>query len=345
MVLKITNTISAKTYPGTLGVMYKAPEVFIVSSGRSGTTLLVSMLNASEQIFIPYESDFIARVFPEYGERASFSKDDYGVLIDVFFRSSQPTGWGMEKRYLLEYLCKASPQDFASVHSVICRAYHEKMGTQNLIWGIKAPVLIASLNRIRQVHPSSKIVHIVRDGRDVFLSYRRVHEKSAIKFGPKNVWENALYWIDGLRRIDEFSGGQLYELRYEDLLTEPESELRNLCNFLDIDYSPAIHKSFQLFGKNQKLSPKNLASTLHANIARGLDPNNLNKYKSQMKIWERVAFEIICYPYLLKYGYDIDFTVSKTPIFQPLRHLLYLAARIVNDWRYARRDRLICRNR
>ena len=66
------------------------PPVFIVSSGRSGTTLLTAMLNASGQIFIPHESYFLARAYPLYGKTCSFSEDDYQALAELFkiWRSS-----------------------------------------------------------------------------------------------------------------------------------------------------------------------------------------------------------------------------------------------------------------
>ena len=53
--------------------------------------------------------------------------------------------------------------------------------------GMKAPVLIACLDRIGAVFPQAKILHVVRDGRDVYLSYRQVHKSSPEKFGPKGI--------------------------------------------------------------------------------------------------------------------------------------------------------------
>lgn len=41
----------------------KYPKSFVASSGRAGSTLLQALLNASEQLYIPQESDFIARAY------------------------------------------------------------------------------------------------------------------------------------------------------------------------------------------------------------------------------------------------------------------------------------------
>ena len=183
---------------------FKLPAVFIVSSGRSGTTLLASILNASEQIYIPYESDFIARAYPYYQDKTDFTEADYRHIFKTFQLSAKQNGWDLPEETVVAKLKARSPTTFAEVNSVIYESFHLQEKTDQLLWWLKAPVLIASLDRIHQVCPHAKIVHIVRDGRDVYLSYKKVHETSDIKFGPKGVIENALYWVDGLRQVEDF---------------------------------------------------------------------------------------------------------------------------------------------
>ncbi|MGB3612660.1 MAG: sulfotransferase, partial [Elainellaceae cyanobacterium] len=228
---------------------FKFPDVFIVGSGRSGTTLLASILNASEDIYIPYESDFIARAFPYYHQdRSDLGEDDYRQIFRLFQLSAKQDGWGLSEDQVVSHLKARAPQTFAEVNSALYEAFHQQEKTEDLLWGIKAPVLIASLERIHKVFPQAKIIHVVRDGRDVYLSYKKVHETSDITFGPKGVIENALYWTDGLRRVSEFlkahPSHQVYELRYDELLTNPEAVSKQLCDFLGIEYRPSMHENF-----------------------------------------------------------------------------------------------------
>ena len=122
---------------------FKLPELFIISSGRSGTTLLASILNASEQIYIPYESDFIARAYPRYHDQQQFTEDDYRHLVKIFKLSAKQDGWGMSEDYVLAKLKECFPQTFAEVNAVIYESFHQQEKTEDLSWGIKAPVLIA----------------------------------------------------------------------------------------------------------------------------------------------------------------------------------------------------------
>ncbi|GEM_PF-5756230 len=326
---------------------FKYPKVFIVSSGRSGTTLLASMLNAGEDLYIPYESDFIARAYPYFADKCSLSLHDYKLMTQFFQITAKQGGWGMPEDYLYDFLCQRSPQTFSEVNATICEAFHKREGTEDAEWGIKAPVLIASLDRINKVSPTSTIVHIVRDGRDVYLSYRKVHETSDIKFGPKGILANTLYWIDGLRRVEDFMKHHqhvpVFELRYENLLAEPDQQLRQLCEFIGIPYKSEMHEKFNASDRNQKVAPDQFKKSIHKKLHGGLDAKNTNKYLSQMSPYELFVFEVITAPYLAKYGYDLQYSWARSILFSPLRMFIYQLARLFNDWRYAKRDRRMCR--
>lgn len=320
----------------------KIAPVFIVGTGRSGSTLLRGILNASNQIHIPHESEFIARAYPYYHDKMHFNEDDYRHITRFFMNTSQKNGWGMKREYLISCLKERAPQSLADINSTIYEAYLKQQGLENLQWGIKTPFLVAHIDRILAVFPEAKIVHLVRDGRDVYLSYKKVHENHKIeekdKFGPKGAVANVLYWIDGLRRIEELHHSRIYELQYENLLSRPETELKMLCAFLDIDYNSSMHENYQESNSNKNLLLEIHKQTIHAKIESGLDPTNMKKYLSNMSKLDRFIFELIGVPYLSKYHYPIEFGFLDTPFLRPLRGFLYFSARQLNNWRYRKRD-------
>ena len=314
----------------------KIPPVFIVSSGRAGTTLLRGLLNGSNQIHVPPESDFITRAYPFYHDKQYFSDEDYRKIIKIFINISEDNGWEMTEDYLLTCLKEQSPQTFTDINSTIYNAYLKQVGLETQQWGIKRPVLIARINRIMNTFPDAKIVHVVRDGRDVSLSYKDIHQKPSGKFGPKGVITNALYWIDGLRRIEEINDINFYELRYEDLLNDPAGELKKLCVFLEIDYEKFVpDESNQTTSKKTALKSK---EKLFIRKISEIKPTNTKKYLTKMSKFNRFIYELIAEPYLTKYNYYIEFKFLKSPIWLPLRYPAYIGARLFNNWRYHRRD-------
>lgn len=319
------------------GSSIKDPILFMVSSGRSGTTLLRSILNASNQIFIPYESDFIGRAHRFYDPKKVLDDQDYEDITSLFKATSREQGWGLDREYLISCLKRYRPQNFSDVNRVINQAYHQKEGTQDLHWGIKSPALIASLQEISDAFPKSKIIHVVRDGRDVYLSYRKVHHDSQVKFGPKRLIPSVLYWIDGLRRVERFKG-QVYELKYEDLLTNPDEALADLCAFVGIQYSPEMYQEHHTLDRNQKLVSPKFMRSFHAKAKQGLDPNNVGKFQNEMSKRERFLFELLSAPFLSRYGYPVEFNFLSSPLWNVLRLPLYQLAQLFNNWRYRRRD-------
>ncbi|NJN73988.1 MAG: sulfotransferase [Limnothrix sp. RL_2_0] len=317
--------------------MNKHPSVFLVSSGRSGSTLLQSILNASQQIYIPQESDFITRAYPFYYDHPVYTDDDYEQLAN-FFCLTTVKNWGLTRNDIAASLKKAKPQTFGEVIALISSNCHQSEGTQDLVWGIKRPVLIARLNRIISVYPDAKIVHVCRDGRDVFLSYQSVHKNSSVKFGPKGIVANVLYWVDSLRRIEAFNCDCIFEIKYEELISHPEQTLPALFDFLNLSYNPSFIEEFKNYEKNKEIVPKVFQKDTHNKLSETLDASNSQKYKRKMSKAQILCFEILASPYLVKYGYPIEFNFSTSPLFSPLRRSFYCLARHINNIRYSLRD-------
>lgn len=317
--------------------------IFIVSSGRSGTTLLRGILNASAEIYIPLESDFIARGYPFYSDKNIRSEEDYKCIVKLFQLASQANGWGMDEAYLLRQLQQSQPESFAEVNRAIYDAYMKSEGLAHMPWGIKHPVLIASIDKILNVFPNARIIHIVRDGRDVCLSYQSVHKNAPQKFGPNSPLTAALYWIDGLRRVQESKaqknrGAQLYEFRYEDMLNSPERILKSLFEFLELDFTDNLCQTYQYARSTKNLLLSQEKATIHSKVSSGIDAKNQNKFLTHMSLRQRFVFELIASPYLKKYDYRIEFPLLAHPVFEGLRGSLYVVARLFNNWRYSRRD-------
>jgi hypothetical protein len=88
-----------------------------------------------------------------------------------------------------------------------------------------------------RLFPTARYVHIVRDPRDV--------SRSAIRVGfVGNVWRGAQWWADVERRWDAFCAeippARRHEVRYEQLIGQPEDILRGICDFIGVPYSPEM---------------------------------------------------------------------------------------------------------
>lgn len=101
-------------------------------------------------------------------------------------------------------------------------------------WGDKTPEYALHVERIADLLPEAAFVHLIRDGRDVALSIR------PLWFSPGD--DIATLATDWRRRVEAAreSGRtqkKYLEVRYEDLVAEPEKQLRLICEFISVDWN------------------------------------------------------------------------------------------------------------
>ena len=205
---------------------------FIIGIGRSGTTLLRLMFHNHPNIAVPYESHFITDYYnrlDEYGD-LSVSENLDKLLSDI-----------LQEKLLLQWdhefdidRVKALMTD-TSLESIFNSIYTDyASGKCKSRWADKSDYL-DRMHIINNIFPNAKFIHIIRDGRDVANSVLR------LPWGPKDLIGAAEWWNDCIRlarAVGAVLGDKKYaEVRYEDLVKDPEKELRRLCEFVGEEFS------------------------------------------------------------------------------------------------------------
>jgi len=119
-------------------------------------------------------------------------------------------------------------------------------------WIDKTPENIRVVDRLLEWFPKGRFLHVIRDGRDAVCSMRHYPKEVFVggKLRPappidRPIGSCARTWVketsEGLRHRNH---PRLMELRYEDLVIEPERELRKTCAFLGEDYDPGMLKEW-----------------------------------------------------------------------------------------------------
>lgn len=142
--------------------------------------------------------------------------------------------YGMRRRDIRRYLRDRPPSARAMLESLTesYAARHQKAR-----WAEKTPNHIWHVGSIRQEWPEAPIIRIVRDPRDVALSMQRLPWWSEC-----SLLENAATWADCHNCSNAFFAAdpRSHTLRFEDLVTDPEKELRELCAVIEEDYEPGM---------------------------------------------------------------------------------------------------------
>jgi hypothetical protein len=214
------------------------PYVFVVGCPRSGTTLLQRLLDAHPQLVVinetlwitreadrPVNRDLVSRLF-EYRRfrRLELPREEIELLLD-----------------------REGADSYARFVSGIFDLYGEKHGKP--LVGDKSPGYVRKLRKLHSLWPEARFVHLIRDGRDVWLSVSS-WKKAGRSAGQFATWADdpvgttALWWERSVR-LGREAGSALgraryREVRYEDLVADTERECRAACSFLGIPYDDAM---------------------------------------------------------------------------------------------------------
>ena len=157
--------------------------------------------------------------------------------------------------------------------------------------------------------PSACFVHIVRDGRDVLASYRELAAKGfASKYAPKlpvGAVQVAREWCSNLNAFQsdtaDLDGGSILELRYEDLVSDPQSVAERLCTFLCEPYESQMLD----YWRTDDLSRTEPSEFLEWKALTRQAPTNrqAGRHKRDLGQSDIREFERIAIPMLARYGY------------------------------------------
>ena len=207
----------------------------IVGAPRSGTTLLRLMLDSHPDLAIPPETWFLALAEPETRFGLEYH---HGFLSAVTQYPPDSPGWldfGISVQQFDEALAQVEPFDVAEGFRTFYRLYAARMKKPR--WGDKTPGYVLHIKTIQQLLPESRFIHIVRDGRDVCLSWRKTWFRPSNDFAT--VVQHWREWVLAGRRQGEGHPGYM-EIRYEDLVAEPAAVLQSVCRFIDLEFDPAM---------------------------------------------------------------------------------------------------------
>jgi len=140
-------------------------------------------------------------------------------------------------------------------------------------WAVYDPDNVLHVERVKHDIPNALFVHIIRDGRDIALSLKKMGGFTPLPWDrnqTESLVATSLYWEwmvhQGRAHGRKFPADYI-EIRYEDLITDPRKTLGGLGGFLDhdLDYDriqraglgrlSETNSSFREEGEKEKLNP------------------------------------------------------------------------------------------
>jgi hypothetical protein len=292
--------------------------VFVLGCSRSGTTLLYHMLlSAGNFAVYRMESQVLNLLEPRF--RPLDVDRNKRRMLEEWYDSRLYTRSGLtpeeiEPRVMSE--CRNGGDFLRILMEEICR----KQGVER--WAETTPDHLLYLDRIKQTIPNALIVHVIRDGRDVALSWEK---KSQIRRLP---WDRrrpamaaGIFWewfVTRGRRMGRELAGDYVEIHYEDLVRQPEVVLKWLEAFVahDLNY--------------ERIKKVAIGSVAAPNTAFNDDPRSpIGRWQTDLTPSELYTLERLIGGSLKEVGYSLVSTESKDLELALLRstYRLYFASK------------------
>jgi hypothetical protein len=296
-------------------------KFFIFGHARSGTTLLMRLVRLHPEVHCNYQAHFFTR------------KPLLKSLVD----SPEAEEWLTRKSNRWDQGRDLSPLVLRAAADFIMERDAAREGKQ--IVGDKSPSSTIHGQAVRDMHmiyPDAKLIHIIRDGRDVLISERFrnfIEESKYLSSEDKRIVEElqrdqtqftsgtrsiftetfirrvARGWITNLQETED-EGKRLFEdhycsLRYEDMLEHPFEEVSIMWKFLGVKEIDASLEG-KIKAEMESNPDEEWQAKRNKGVASFLPKGQAGNWQKLFTVRDKILFKEIAGEMLVKWRYEKD---------------------------------------
>jgi hypothetical protein len=268
---------------------------FIVGNDRSGTTMLRLILDAGPDVAIPPESMYLTDFAPVRAKGGPADALAAQELTRQAWEHPKVALWELPGGAPAVPLAGDPETWFRFAMEAPFAAYARMYGKPG--WADKTPHYVHHVDFLLSVWPDAKVVVLVRDGRDVALSLKR------LPFGPNNAWAAAQWWARGVRagrKAVERHPDRVRCVRYEDIVADPEGEVRSLCGFLGLRFEPGMLDLRRV--DRSRIVPDQVS--WFPTIFEGIGSDAVERWRREMSPRDQRTFAALAGDELAAHGYE-----------------------------------------
>jgi Sulfotransferase family len=264
--------------------------VFLCGFPSSGTDLLKNVINAHPDVWINGEFPFLHQLASIYGTTVTVSQVDEVIAAlrhtDVYHNFANPNP---------NLTAEGTDYSFAEIYAAM-------LTDKPCRWkGNKTPQNTEHIDALRVLFPGAKFIVIIRDVREVALSWSNKWGKHKVLCAAK--WNTRM--LRGARLLQELKSNDFLLIKYEALLSDLENTARRICDFLQIEYCDSMiefHKRVHtiLDGK--------------VNYGRALIKDNSDKWITKLSAKQIRRIEEVAFQALRTFDYPITMAKEPRPI-------------------------------
>ncbi len=263
--------------------------VFVLSPPRSGSTLLRILLAGNSGLFAPPELHLLP-----YRTMADRRKALAGAHTDHLLEGTaralmQLNGWSAEQSLAFVADCEARNMTTKAFYRELQAPLKgERLLVDKTPWYI---VDVDILKRIERDFVDPLYIHLVRHPLGMVRSYEESSMQRLLpiatqegSFGSRELAE--LTWLLAQQNVREIAKdvppGRWLQVRYEDLVVQPEAVLRRMCDFLGIAYEDAMVNPYDDMDRRMTdgvATASRMSGDLKFHLHNAINPDAADRWK------------------------------------------------------------------
>ena len=273
-----------------------AAPVLVSGVYRSGTTFLAAMLGAHPKLSATSSTvKFLRFCFQKYGDMLD-AASRRALVEDTRRRIETRWNLSLDADGILRELDKFPNVGYARVYDTIMRQMLTR-DEADVRWVEKLAMQWSDVPIFLEMFPDGRVLHIVRDPRDVTASYK------AMTFEPGNTFLDAAFncrsSMEHARLYERDYPDRFMLVRAEDLAANPDTWVRQLCDCLGLDFDDRMLDPRSFHADGEEWSTNSSFNEDFARI-RPLKP----RWPEHLSRSELLFVELITQPFLTEFGYE-----------------------------------------
>lgn len=290
---------------------------FILSTGRTGSTLLSSMLNMHPEIISVSEEPFAYNLYPKYKDVTNWDDATIsGFCYDFYlFSEGKLEAQFGESSDLIRLL--TDHRAILTGEIAIKLAYfaffpHKDKSLVTTIVD-KELKFHYFLDDVANYYPQSKFIILLRDPRDnVLTKLKRALKKrkrdSVLFFAKTWDYEYARIY----EKTKNTASDRCIRVKYEDLVSAPEETLKRITDFLNVPYTPKMLEYDQKFKEELDRAAligdtvRQHLSMYHDGLTQKVSTEKVGIWKKELSPRDNDLIWSVCEKTALMSGYEAE---------------------------------------
>lgn len=268
--------------------------MFIGGCPRSGTTLLGTMMHSHPDLAIPPETRFVVESYRRRQKFGDLTEEANRVAVGEWitdYRKTRFKDMKLDRDRVIEAVREAPPT-IGSLSGAVLAEFAAAHDAPR--WGDKRPLHVQLLRLLFRLYPDMQFIHLIRDARGTTASLKKLGWWGWEAPEALERWRRAI--TAGIAAREYLGPDQYIELRYEDLVADPVTQLERLCEFARMPFDPAMLQ-------HQEAGAKLINKPYHDRISKPVDAAAVEKWRTDLEPEELALVEAKVGHLLDEFGY------------------------------------------